>query len=151
MGTKGAHLNLSESSQTNFGGLTSKSSPTTKGLHCFHRQFQGPQPGPRSVYLLPDIQVDMIFPESSACVGDRPTAKRGSNWLLRGRQLIPFLWPGPQLISQLLLSSKLYASFLFIWRFDLTLWHACVIQPLHQYLCPPPETEKELRASLFSL
>ena len=79
MGTKGAHLNLSESSQSNFGGLTSKSFPTTEGMHHFHRQYQCPQPGPRSVYLLPDAQVDMIFPGSSAYVGDRPTAKRGSN------------------------------------------------------------------------
>ena len=97
-----------------------QSFPTTEGMHHFHRQYQCPQPGPRSVYLLPDAQVDMIFPGSSAYVGDRPTAKRGSNWLLRDRELIPFLWPGSQLISQLL-SWKLYASFLFIWRFDLTL------------------------------
>lgn len=78
-GTERAHLNLSESSQTNFGGLTSQSFPTKEGLNCIYRQFQGPQLGPRSVHLLPDTQVDVIFPGSSAYIGDRPTAKRGSN------------------------------------------------------------------------
>ena len=61
MGTKGAHLNLSESSQSNFGGLTSKSFPTTEGLNCIHRQFQGPQRGPRSVYLLPEHRWTWFF------------------------------------------------------------------------------------------
>lgn len=40
MGTKGAHLNLSESSQTNFGGLTSKSFPTQRGWTAFTGNFR---------------------------------------------------------------------------------------------------------------
>lgn len=79
LGQKGCvYMTLSESSQTKFGKLTAKF-PYHRGDAPLSQAVSGSTARTKFVYLLPDAQVDMVLPGSSAYVGDRPTAKRGFN------------------------------------------------------------------------